>query len=137
MRASRFGIGAISLCLAAMLAGAAAPAWGAPVVVTGKDNGKTLTLPVGQELVVDLHLGAGQYVLAPDFDASILALVGQTIQSTSGSQGSSSRVVYTFVVQHSGQTDVVITTQGSEKKGSQPEPLLKVKIVATGGGLGV
>ena len=137
MRTSRFGIGAISLCLAVILAGAAGPAWGAPLIVTGKDNGKTLTVPVGQELVVDLNLGAGQYVLAPDFDASILALVGQTIQSTSGSQGSSSRVVYTFVVQHSGRTDVVITARDSEKKGSQPEPLLKVKIVATGGGQGV
>ena len=79
MRTSRFGIGAISLCLAAMLAYAAGPAWAAPLVVTGKDNGKTLTLPVGQELVVDLNLGAGQYVLAPDFDASILALMGQSI----------------------------------------------------------
>ena len=94
-------------------------------------------MPVGQELVVDLNLGAGQYVLAPEFDASILALVGQTIQSTSGSQGSSSRVVYTFVVKAPGRTDVVITARGSEKKGSEPEPFLKVKIVATGGGLGV
>ncbi len=137
MRTSRFGIGAISLCLAAMLAYAAGPAWAAPLVVTGKDNGKTLTLPVGQELVVDLSLGAGQYVLAPDFDASILALMGQSMTSTSGSQGSSSRVVYTFLVKAPGRTDVAITTRDSEKKGSQPEPLLKVKIVATGGGLGV
>ncbi len=137
MRTSRFGIGAISLCLAAMLAGAAGPAWGAPLVVTEKDNGKTLTMPVGQELVVDLHLGAGQYVLAPDFDAFILALMGQSIQATSGSKGSSSRVVYTFLVKAPGRTEVVITTRDSEKKGSQPEPILKVKIVATGGGLGV
>lgn len=137
MRTSRFGIGAISLCLAAMLAYAAGPAWGAPLVVTGKDNGKTLTLPVGQELVVDLNLGAGQYVLAPEFDASILALMGTSMTSTSGSQGSSSRVVYTFLVKAPGRTDVAITTRDSEQKGSQPEPLLKVKIVATGGGLGV
>ena len=137
MRMSRFGIGVISLCLAAMLACAAGPAWGAPLVVTGKDNGKTLTLPVGQELVVDLNLGAGQYVLAPEFDAAILALMGQSMTSTSGPQGSSSRVVYTFMVKAPGRTDVAITTRGSEKKGSEPEPLLKVKIVATGGGLGV
>ena len=112
-------------------------AWAAPLTLTEKDSGKTLTVPVGQTLVVDLRLGAGQYVLVPEFDPAVLALVGQSIQSTSGSQGASSRVVYEFLVQQGGRTELVISARGSENKESKPEPLLKVKIVATGGGLGV
>ena len=116
----------------------AATAWAAgPVVLTAKDSGKTLNLPVGQRLVVDLHLGAGQYVVAPEFDPSILALVGQTMQSTSGSQGTSSRVVYEFVVRQGGRTELVIAAKGSGNKEGQKEPLLKVKIVGTGGGVGI
>jgi hypothetical protein len=110
-------------------------AWAAaPLTLTEKDSGKTLTLPVGQQLVVDLRLGAGQYVLAPEFDPSVLALVGQSLQSTSGPQGASSRVVYEFLVQQGGQTELVIAAKGSGDKEGQTAPLLKVKIMAIGGG---
>jgi len=136
MHTSRFRIGIACLWLLAMLTGTG-QAQGEPLTVTGKDNGKTFTVPVGQGLMVDLSLGAGQYLLAPEFDASILALVGQSLTSTSGSKGSSTRVVYTFLAQQAGKTEVVVTVRNSEDKGSQPEPLLKVKVVVTGGGLGV
>jgi hypothetical protein len=100
-----------------------------PLVLTQKDSGKTVTVAVGQGLRVELNLGAGQYAVAPEFDPSILALVGQSLQSTSGPKGSSSRVVYDFIVRQSGQTQLVIAT-----KEGKSQPLLKVKIVATGGG---
>jgi hypothetical protein len=100
-----------------------------PLVLTQKDNGRTVTVAVGQGLKVELDLDAGQYVVVPEFDASILALVGQSLQSTTGPKGASSRVVYDFLVRQSGQTQLVIAT-----KGKKSAPLLKVKIVATGGG---
>jgi hypothetical protein len=129
-----YRLGVIGLMLAALLAGTA---WGAPLTVTGKDNGKTLTVPVGQQLVVELNLGAGQYLVAPEFDAAILALLGQSLTSTSGPKGSSSRVVYTFLVKHPGRSDIVISARHTDKEGSRLEPVLSVKIVATGGGVGV
>ena len=64
----------------------------------------------------------------------ILALVGQSLQSTTGPQGASTRIIYQFVVRQAGQTDLVIDAKGSEKKGGKAKPLLKVKIVASGGG---
>jgi len=124
--------------LVAVAVAAMGPAWGdEPRVLTPKDSGKTLTLAVGQQLVVDLDLGSGQYVLAPEFDPSVLALVGQSMQSTSGPKGASTRVVYEFVVQQSGATELVIAARGEGDKEGEKEPLLKVKIVATGGGEGV
>ena len=113
-------------------------AWAAePLVLTQKDSGRTLTLAAGQRFVVNLNLGEGQHVVAPEFDPFVLALVGQSIQSTSGPKGSSSRVVYEFIVRQAGQTELVIAAQGAAGKEGKSEPILKVKIVATGGGRAV
>lgn len=107
---------------------------GDPLVLTTKDSGRTVTVRVGQSLVVDLQLGAGQHAVAPEFSAEILALVGQSLQSTTGPQGVSTRIIYQFVVRQAGQTDLVIDARGSGEKGGKSKPLLKVKIVASGGG---
>ena len=117
---------------------AAGLAWAAePLVLTQKDSGRTLTLTVGQRFVVDLNLGAGHYVVAPEFDPSILSLVGQSMQSTSGPKGASSRVVYEFLIRQGGQTDLVIAVKDSGNGKEKPKPLLKVKIVSSGGGQAV
>lgn len=113
-------------------------AWAAdPLVLTPKDSGRTLTLSVGQRFLVDLPLGPGQQVIAPEFDPSILTLMGQSLQSISGPQGASSRVVYEFLVQQGGRTELLIAVKRSGSREPQSEPLLKVKIVASGGGQAV
>jgi len=128
----------ISLLLILVCLGTIGLAWAAePLVLTRKDTGRTLTLTAGQRFVVDLNLGEGHYVLAPEFDPFVLTLVGQSMQSTSGPKGSSSRVVYEFMVRQAGQTELVIAAKGDGGKEGKPEPLLKVKIVATGGGRAV
>jgi hypothetical protein len=125
----------LAVVLGAMCTG---PAWAEkPLVLTQKDTGRTLTLSVGQSFVVDLNLGEGHYLLAPEFDPFILTLAGQSMQSTSGPKGSSSRVVYQFLVRQAGQTELVIAVKGAGGKEGKQEPLLKVKIVASGGGRGV
>jgi hypothetical protein len=105
-----------------------------PLVLTPKDSGRTVTVGAGQILVVDLQLGEGQHVVAPEFNAEILNLVGQSLQSTTGPQGASSRIVYQFLVRQAGQTDLVVDVNGAGKKGEKSQSLLKVKIVASGGG---
>jgi hypothetical protein len=137
MSKSRRFIKATTLWFLVVFFAPMASAWAAPLTLTQKDSGKTFTVPVGQRLVVDLSLGAGYYVVAPEFDPWVLTLTGQTMQSTSGPQGASSRVVYEFLVRQSGQTELVIAARGSGNQGDKPTPLLKVKIVATGGGQGV
>jgi hypothetical protein len=126
------GLVFVSLAMCARLAWAAEP-----LVLTQKDSGRSLTLAVGQSFVVDLNLGAGHHVIAPEFDPFVLTLVGQSMQSTSGPKGSSSRVVYEFIVRQAGRTELVIAAKGAGGKEGKPEPLLKVKIVATGGGRAV
>jgi hypothetical protein len=129
---------ALVLCLALIFSGASATvAWAGPLVLTAKDSGRTVTVTVGQRLVVDLSLGAGQHVVAPEFNPEVLALVGQSLQSTTGPQGSSSRVIYEFFVRQGGQTDLVIAVRGSGEKPSKPRALLKVKIIAAEGGQAV
>jgi len=118
-----------SLTWCAGLAGAAEP-----LVLTRKDSGSAMTLPVGQRFTVDLDLGAGHHVVAPEFNPAVLTLLGQSMQSTSGPKGSASRVVYQFMVRQVGQTELVIAARGEEGQAGKPEPLLKVKIVASGGG---
>ena len=105
-----------------------------PLVLTEKDSGRTVNVTVGQSFVVDLRLGAGQHVIAPEFNQEVLALVGQSLQSTTGPQGASTRIIYQFVVQQGGQTDLVVDAKGSGKEKDTSKPLLKIKIVASGGG---
>jgi hypothetical protein len=122
---------AVLIWLLAVQAAAAA------LVLTQKDSGRTVTVAVGQGLKVDLNLGGGNNVVAPEFDPVVLTLVGQSMQSVIGPQGSSARIVFDFVVRQAGQTHLVITAKGAGGQEGKPEPLLKVKIVATGGGQAV
>ena len=105
-----------------------------PLVLTEKDSGRTVNVAVGQSLVVDLQLGAGQHMIAPEFNHEILALVGQSLQSTTGPQGASSRIIYQFIVHQVGQTDLAVDVKGSGKEEDKSKPLLKIKVVASGGG---
>jgi hypothetical protein len=135
MQKSRFLSGLINFLLILVFFGMIGVAWAAePLVLTQKDSGRTLTLTAGQRFAVDLNLGEGHHVLAPEFDPFVLTLLGQSMQSTSGPKGSSSRVVYEFLVRQGGQTELVISSKGGGSKEGKPEPILKVKIVASGGG---
>jgi hypothetical protein len=138
MQKSRLLNGAISILLILVGLGTIVPAWAEkPLVLTQKDSGRTLTLTVGQRFAVDLNLGSGHHVVSPEFDPSILTLAGQSMQSISGPKGASSRVVYEFLVRQGGQTELVIASKGGGNQEGKSEPLLKVKIVATGGGRAV
>lgn len=122
-----------------VVAGLCLPVWAAlagepakPLVLTARDHGRTVSVAVGQQLTVDLQLTEGQQVVAPEFDPQVLALVGQSLQSSYGPAGASSRVVYQFVVRKPGATDLVISSK-TLKTPEPGEPLLKVRIVAGGG----
>lgn len=122
-----------------LMAGLLLPFWGAlgekapkPLVLTARDHGRTVSVPVGQQLTVDLQLKEGRQVVTPEYDPQVLALLGQSLQSAFGPQGASSRVVYQFVVLKAGATDLVISAKTSNTP-DQGEPLLKVRIVARGG----
>jgi len=105
-----------------------------PLVIKEKDSGKTFTVRVGQRFVVDLTLKGSHQVVAPEFNPSVLALVGQSLQSSVTNQGARARVIYDFVVREAGQTDLVIAVKVSGEQSEKPQALLKVKIVASGGG---
>jgi hypothetical protein len=104
------------------------------LILTPKDNGRTIRVDLGQTFTVQLDLSGDSHVVAPEFNPMVLTIVGQSLQSTSGPQGSRVRVVYTFAAHKEGQTDVVI----SVKRGPSGavRPLLRVNILV-GGGTGV
>jgi hypothetical protein len=115
--------------LGLLLPGAQAGAPSPPIVITAKDSGKTLPVKVGQRLTVDLRLEGDDAVAAPEFDPFILTLLGQTLQSSSGPQGSSVRVKYEFEVRKVGQTDLIIPVKASGERSSRAKPLLKLHLV--------
>lgn len=110
-------------------AGASAQAAG-PLTITEKDTGRAFTVKVGQKLVVDLrNPGSGGYdVLAPEYDARILKLLGQRRQPRTDPRrmGDFGRVVFEFEVLKTGQTDLVVPIKRPWEK--QSEVYLKVKI---------
>ncbi len=111
----------------------AASTQGGPLVLTAKDSGRSVDVKVGQSLTVDLDLGAGQHVVTPEFNSEVLTLVGQSLQSMSGPQGTRSRLTYQFLVRREGRTELTIAARGQKIKGKDPGPLFKVTIVAGGG----
>jgi len=104
-----------------------------PLVITAKDSGKTLRVQVGQRLTVDLKLEGDYAVEAPEFDPFILALLGQTIQSTSGSRGASMQVKYEFEVRKAGETELIIPVRASSERSNQVKPILKIHLVIAPG----
>lgn len=113
--------------------GAQASVASSPLIITAKDSGKTLSVKVGQRLTVDLRLEGNDVVVAPEFDPVKLILLGQSLQSSSGPQGSSVRVRYEFEVRKSGETDLIIPVKASGERSSLAKPLLKIHlVVATG-----
>uniref|UniRef100_A0A7V4LD95 Uncharacterized protein n=1 Tax=Desulfobacca acetoxidans TaxID=60893 RepID=A0A7V4LD95_9BACT len=107
-----------------------------PLVITPKDNGRTITVSLGQPFTVELDLSGDSHVLAPEFDPLVLSIVGQSLTSTSTPQGSRVKVMYSLVALKEGQTDLVISVQRGTGGTGAPRILLKVKIL-TGGGTGV
>lgn len=102
----------------------------APLVLTEKDSGKTINVKLGQRFTVNLILKDEAEMVAPEFDLWILSLLGQTMKSTSGKQGSSAQVSYNFQVRKVGQTYLVIPVKISKDNTGRNQDLLKVKIVA-------
>jgi hypothetical protein len=123
----------VLVCLGLLLPGVQAGASPAPLVITAKDFGKTLPVTVGQRLTVDLRLTGDDAVAAPEFDPFILTLLGQTLQSSSGPQGSSVRVKYEFEVRKAGQTDLIIPVKAAGERASRAKPLLKIHLVVAPG----
>jgi|UniRef100_A0A7C5EM75 hypothetical protein len=115
-----------------VVASAVALAAAGPVVLTVKDSGRTISVPVGQRLVVDLQLRDGQSLLAPEFDPLVLNLVGQSLQSSFGPQGGYARVVYEFVVVKEGQTELTVNSKKANKS-DREKPWFRVRIMAGSG----
>lgn len=123
----------VLVCLGLLLPGALASAGPTPLVITAKDSGKTLRVEVGQRLTVHLRLEGNNAVAAPEFDPFILTLLGQTLQSYSGPQGSSVRVKYQFEVRNAGETDLIIPVKAFGDRSSRAKPLLKIHLIVAPG----
>lgn len=119
-----------------ILAGVLLPVWlmwaaeaPEPLMLTAKDNGRTVSVAVGQSFTVALQLTGGQQVLTPEYDPQILALQGQSLQTAIGPEGTVSQVAYQFVVLKVGTTDLVIGRK-TGRSAEPGKPYLKVRIVA-------
>lgn len=133
LRTTQIRTGLVLAGLAVMLLGALV-AWAEsdPLVITPKDNGRTLRLPVGQKFTAEVTLEGDEQVVVPQFDPFILSSGLVTQKSTAGPQGTIVKVIYNLTVKKEGRTDLIIPVKGSGKL-SKPKPKLKVKIMATPG----
>jgi predicted secreted protein len=95
----------------------------ADLVITNKDNGQAFTVKVGQKIIVNLrHPGSGGYnFLTPEFDKSILKMVGERSLPRSEPRrlGDFGRMVYEFQTLKEGQTSLLIPIKRPWEKESQ------------------
>ena len=101
-----------------------------PLDLTDKDNGRTVTVQVGQNLTVNLrHPGSGGYsFLAPEFDRTVLKLVeGHRLPASEPRRmGDFGRMVYEFQALRAGQTPLIIPIKRPWEK--EPQTYLRVTI---------
>ncbi len=108
-----------------------AQAASANLAITDQDTGQTFTVPVGQKITVNLrHPGGGGYsFLTPEYDQSVLKMVGEhrLPRSEPPRMGDFGRMVFEFVALKEGHTALVIPIKRPWEKAS--ETYLKVTIL--------
>jgi predicted secreted protein len=124
----------IALAVLALAVGglgvSAVPAAAGDLVITDKDQGKTFTAKVGQKISVNLRNpgGGGYSFLAPEFDKTILKMVGEKPipRSDPRRMGDFGRMVFEFQAIKAGQTALVFPIKRPWEKAS--ETFLRVTI---------
>jgi predicted secreted protein len=111
----------------------APPVQSAPAAhaLTEKDSGRTVTLKVGETLLLDLrNPGSGGYkVLPPVYDGEILTLLSRReLPPTQSRPGDFGRIEFVWQGRRAGDTEVTVNIARPWEKHKPPEKFWKVRV---------
>jgi predicted secreted protein len=124
----------IILLLAALAAAPAGSANYSPKLLTGKDNGKTLEIRVGERFTLDLRNPAsgGFAEISPVFDPGVIRLVSQDLLpplwTPEPKFGDFGRLVMVFEAVAAGNTDLTINVIRPRGRTKAPLPFMKIAV---------
>lgn len=101
------------------------------LTLTEKDSGRTVTLKVGEKLLLNLrNPGSGGYnVLPPAFDAEILAFLHRRdIPPTQSMPGNFGRIEFAWEARKPGDTEVAVNIARPWEKDKPPEQFVKIRV---------
>ncbi|MCL4501090.1 MAG: protease inhibitor I42 family protein [Deltaproteobacteria bacterium] len=99
--------------------------------LTEADNGKTLTLKVGEKLILDLrNPGSGGYnVLPPVYDDKILTLLSRRDMPPKKSMpGDFGRIEFVWQARQAGDTEVTVNIARPWEKATAPKQFMQVRV---------
>lgn len=111
----------------------AAPVQAGPVALslTEKDSGRTVTLKVGETLLLNLrNPGSGGYqVLPPVYDGKILTLLSRRdLSPTKSRPGDFGRMEFVWQARQEGDTEVTVNIARPWEKNKSPEQFMKIRV---------
>ena len=119
------------LLLALRLPAAPVQAGPAALTLTEKDSGRTVTLKVGENLLLNLrNPGSGGYqVLPPVYDGEILTLLSRRdLPPTQSRPGDFGRIELVWQARQAGDTEVTVNIARPWEKHKSPEQFLKIRV---------
>jgi len=103
----------------------------ADLSLTEKDSGRTVTLPVGEKLSLNLrNPGDGGYnVLPPEFDAAILTFLSRRdLPPRQPRPGDFGRLAFTWQARQPGETDLTVNIARPWEKAKAPVQYVKIRV---------
>jgi inhibitor of cysteine peptidase len=103
----------------------------ADLTLTEKDSGRTVTLQVGEKLLLNLrNPGDGGYnVLPPVFDAAILTFLSRRdLPPSRPRPGDFGRLAFTWQARQPGETDLTVNIARPWEKAKAPAQYVKIRV---------
>lgn len=119
------------LSMALMLPAAPVQAVPAALTLTEADSGRTVTLKVGETLLLNLRNpgGGGYNVLPPVYDGEILTLLSRRdIPPAKSMPGDFGRIEFVWQARQAGDTEVTVNIARPWEKTAPPKQFMKIRV---------
>lgn len=122
------------LVMALVLPAAPVQAGPAALTLTEADSGRTVTLKVGETLLLNLrNPGSGGYnVLPPVYDGEILTFLSRRdLPPTKSLPGDFGRIEFAWQARQAGDTEVTVNIARPWEKTKSPEQFMKIRVLVS------
>lgn len=106
-----------------------------PIVLTEKDTGTTVTLRVGEHLILDLRNPAsgGYTQISPDYDPAVLKMLSRKQVPPQPAPkprlGDFGRIILKWQAENPGETELIVRISRPWEKGKSPLPYVRLKVL--------